>query len=176
MWLPGQGCQSQWKVGLLKPPFKQTNRQRSGWIDQTTAWTVNDVLVDPYPLIILVDPYPFIVLKGCGSTKIIKGYGLTKTSLTVHTVVLSIAWNSTIFSTLLNSQTWVTGRQGVVAGTIAVVQAVRANEKRGAWLNSAFSRLLSDRFLPAWLEHLGSCLTSLTWANLPSSAKSIFEL
>ena len=52
-------------------------------------------------------------------------------------MVLCIAWNSTIFSTLLNSQTWVTGRQGVVAGTIAVVQAVRANEKRGAWLNSA---------------------------------------
>ena len=24
-----------------------------------TAWTVNDVLVDPYPLFVLVDPYPF---------------------------------------------------------------------------------------------------------------------
>ena len=34
-----------------------------------TAWTVNDVLVDPYP---------FIALKGCGSTKMIKGYGSTK--------------------------------------------------------------------------------------------------
>ena len=40
---------------------------------KTYAWTVNDVLVDPYPFIILVDPHPFrvdpylfIALKGCG--------------------------------------------------------------------------------------------------------------
>ena len=51
-----------------------------------TVWTVNDVLVDPYPFIILVDPHPFRAIKGYGSTKMIKGYGATKTSLTVHAV------------------------------------------------------------------------------------------
>ena len=45
--------------------------------------------------------------------------------------VLCIAWNSTTACTLLNSQTWLTGRQGVVARTIAVLQAVRANERLG---------------------------------------------
>ena len=67
-----------------------------------TAWTVNDVLVDPYPFIILVDPYPFIALKGCGSTKIITGYGSTKTSLTVHTVYAFIVLEDRCES----SQTW----------------------------------------------------------------------
>ena len=49
-------------------------------------WTVNDVLIDPYPFIILVDPHPFRAIKGYGSTEMIKGYGSTKTSLTVHAV------------------------------------------------------------------------------------------
>ena len=44
-----------------------------------TAWTVNDILFEPYPFIILVDSYPFFALKVCRSTKMIKGYGLTKT-------------------------------------------------------------------------------------------------
>ena len=51
-----------------------------------TVWTVNDVLVDPYPFIILVNPHPFRAIKGYGSTEMIKWYGLTKTSLSVHAV------------------------------------------------------------------------------------------
>ena len=53
-----------------------------------TAWTVNDVLVAPYPCIALKGCGSTKMIKGCGSTKMIKGYGLTKTSLTVHTECL----------------------------------------------------------------------------------------
>ena len=42
-----------------------------------TAWTFNEVLVDPYP---------FIAVKRVWIDQNIKGYGSTKTSLTVHTV------------------------------------------------------------------------------------------
>ena len=53
--------------------------------NQHTAWTFNDVLVDPYPFIILVNPYS--ILFYC--PKIIKGYGSIKMSLTNHTVFIS---------------------------------------------------------------------------------------
>ena len=53
-----------------------------------TVWTVNDVLVDPYPFVFWSIRTLFTALKRYGSTKTKKGYGLTKTSLTVHAVIL----------------------------------------------------------------------------------------
>ena len=52
---------------------------------QNTVWTVNDVLVDPYPFFWSIHTL-FTALKGYGTTKTKKKYGSTKTSLTVHTV------------------------------------------------------------------------------------------
>ena len=54
----------------------------SGLSQVSTVWTVNDVLVDPYPFIILVDPYPFRALKG---------YRLTRTSLTIRVLSMYLA-------------------------------------------------------------------------------------
>ena len=53
---------------------------------QKSAWTINDVSVDPYPSLFWVDPHPFYCMKWVWIESNKKGYGLTETSLTVHTV------------------------------------------------------------------------------------------
>ena len=63
-----------------------------------TVWTVNDVLVYPYPFIILGRSTH---LKGCGSIEMTKEYGLTKTSLTVHAVCIETFYLLTVWLTIL---------------------------------------------------------------------------
>ena len=58
---------------------------------QNTVWTVNDVLVDPYPFF-LVNPYTFYCIKRVWKDQNKKKYGSTKTSLTVQAVCITYTY------------------------------------------------------------------------------------